>query len=108
MAKPTRGNAIAAYCKGCIHDPATAGTWREQVAVCQRTDCPLWRFRPVQDGPSCPAWIKSHDPADLPERWARPEKSEAVRQMRQWTADKAAARPVQAGTATPGVSFPDH
>ena len=99
----TRGAAIAAKCKDCIHDPAAAGTWREQVAACQCTDCPLWRFRPVQNGPSCPAWIKSHDPADWPEGWARLEQSEAVRRMRQSIADKANARPVQAGRGTRGT-----
>lgn len=99
-APKTRGAAIAAKCKDCIHDPAATGTWREQVAACQSIDCPLWRFRPVQDGPSCPAWIKSHDPADLPEGWTRLEQSEAVRRMRQWIADKANAQPVQAGRGT--------
>lgn len=100
-APKTRGAAIAAKCKDCIHDPAAAGTWREQVAACQSLDCPLWRFRPLQDGPSCPAWIKSHDPADLPEGWTRLEQSEAVRQMRQWNAGKANALRVQAGTSAP-------
>ena len=107
-APTTRGAAIAAKCKDCIHDPAAAGTWREQVAACQCTDCPLWRFRPVQVGASCPAWIKSHDPADLPEGWARLEQSEAVRRMRQWVADKANGCAVRAngGTRTPDPMQP--
>jgi hypothetical protein len=96
-APKTRGAAIAAKCKNCMHDPVAAGTWREQVAACQCTDCSLWRFRPVQDGLSSPIWIKSHDPADLPEGWTRLEQSEAVRRMRQWTADGANARLVQTG-----------
>jgi hypothetical protein len=99
-APKTRGAAIAAYCKQCIRDPAAAGTWREQVAACPAVDCPLWRFRPVQDGPSCPDWIKTHSPDDLPEGWAKVPQADAVRTMRQWIADKRSARPVQAGGTT--------
>jgi hypothetical protein len=99
-APATRGAAIAAYCKGCIHDAAAVGTWREQVAACTACDCPLWRFRPVQDGPSCPHWIKSRDPADLPDGWAMLEQTEAVRTMRRWIADNASARAVRADAST--------
>ena len=107
-APTTRSAAIAAKCKDCIHDPAAAGTRREQVAACQCTDCPLWRFRPVQAGASCPAWIKSHDPADLPEGWVRLEQSEAVQRMRKWTADKAHGCAVRAngGTRAPDPMQP--
>ncbi|MGH8147643.1 MAG: hypothetical protein ACREPY_15090 [Rhodanobacteraceae bacterium] len=96
----TRGAAIAAYCKQCIHDSAAFGTWREQVAACTATACPLWRFRPLQDGPSCPDWIKSRDPADLPDGWAKIPQADAVRVMRQCIADKTAGRAVQRGGAT--------
>jgi hypothetical protein len=73
----TRGAAIAAYCRQCIHDPAAAGTWRAQVAVCTCTDCPLWRFRPIAD--AVPPWIKSRNPADLPEGWTGTDQAAAVR-----------------------------
>lgn len=99
----TRSAGIAAYCKQCIHDSAAFGTWREQVAVCPSTDCPLWRFRPAQDAASCPDWIKSHDPADLPERWARLEQAAAVRAMRADIAAKPNARVVRAGGRARGT-----
>lgn len=95
-APATRGAAIAAFCQQCIHDSAAFGTWREQVATCPSTDCPLWRFRPLQDAKSCPDWIKSHNPADLPDGWARLEQADTVRMMRDWIADKVSARAVQA------------
>lgn len=95
-APKTRGTAIAAYCRQCIHDPAAFGTWREQAAACPSTDCPLWRFRPIQDGPSSPDWIKSHDPAALPAGWSRLGQADAVRRMRQYVAGKASTRPVDA------------
>lgn len=107
-APATRGAAIAAYCRQCIHDPAAFGTWREQVAACPAVDCPLWRFRPVQDGASCPEWIKSHGPANLPEGWARVHQADAVRMMRRWIADKANARPVQHGGATSSTGAMQH
>lgn len=60
----TRSQAIAAKCRECIHDPAAAGTWREQVAICGCADCPLWRYRPLPR--SAPPWMASRDPSDLP------------------------------------------
>jgi hypothetical protein len=96
----TRGAAIAAHCRECIHDPNAPGTWREQVAACGSTSCALWRFRPVQDGRSCPSWIKSRDPADLPADWPKVDAAEAVRRMRASIGDKANARAVQAGAET--------
>ena len=79
-APKTRGAAIAAKCKDCIHDPAAAGTWREQVAVCSCIDCPLWRFRPLPR--NAPPWIASRDPADPPEGWRSLHHDEAIRQLR--------------------------
>jgi len=76
----TRGTAIAAFCKNCIHDPAAAGTWREQVAVCSAVDCPLWRFRALPR--NAPPWIASRDPADLPEGWGSLHQDEATRRLR--------------------------
>ena len=96
----TRGAAIAAHCRECIHDPAALGTWREQTAACTRTTCPLWRFRPVQAGASCPKWIASHDPADLPGGWPEIEQAEAVRMMRASIADKAHGCAVQRNAET--------
>jgi len=54
----------------------------------------------VQDGLSCPSWIKSHDPADLPADWPKVDSAEAVRRMRASIGDKADARAVQAGAET--------
>jgi len=79
-APKTRGAAIAGKCKDCIHDPAAAGTWREQVAVCSAIDCPLWRFRALPR--NAPPWIASRDPADLPEGWASLHHDEAIRRLR--------------------------
>lgn len=39
--------AVNAKCKGCIYDPLSAGTWREQVAACCNGGCPLFDVRPV-------------------------------------------------------------
>ena len=40
---------IDAKCKDCIYDPECGGgTWREQVAQCTVTRCPLW---PARTGP---------------------------------------------------------
>ncbi len=61
----TRAQAINAYCRICIHDPRAAGTWREQVAICQCVDCPLWTYRPLPR--NAPAWIASRNPLDLPD-----------------------------------------
>lgn len=39
--------AIDAKCKDCIHDPLSGlGAWREQVAKCAISSCPLWEVRP--------------------------------------------------------------
>ena len=45
--RTSRVEAIAAKCRDCIHDPDTAGTWREQVAACGSGNCPLFAVRPV-------------------------------------------------------------
>jgi len=79
-ASNTRGAAIAAKCKDCIYDAAAAGTWAEQVSCCPCTDCPLWQFRPLSR--NAPAWIKSHDPAGLPEGWKSLHHDEAIRRLR--------------------------
>ena len=45
--RTSRVEAIAAKCRDCIHDPLSAGTWREQVAACASGNCPLFDVRPV-------------------------------------------------------------
>ncbi len=37
--------AINQMCKSCIHDPLSAGTWRQQVFLCCAKSCPLWESR---------------------------------------------------------------
>lgn len=47
---PTRSlrGAINAKCRECIYDPeAGRGTWRQQVAACTSTRCPLFPVRPL-------------------------------------------------------------
>lgn len=68
-APTTRGAAIAAFCRQCIYDRDACGTWREQVAACGTTACPLWRFRPLPA--NAPAWLRSSDPEKLPAGWSR-------------------------------------
>lgn len=66
-APKTRGAAIAAKCRDCVYDGAAAGTWREQVAACPITTCPLWSFRPLSG--NAPDWLASRDMARLPSDW---------------------------------------
>lgn len=105
-APTTRGAAIAAKCKDCIHDPAAPGNWKEQVSACSSVECPLWRFRPVSR--AAPGWIKSHDPEDLPEGWTRLLHDEAIRRLRAAIDDKAERDAVQApnGTRAPDPRQP--
>jgi len=37
--------AINQMCKSCIHDPLSAGTWRQQVSLYSVKSCPLWELR---------------------------------------------------------------
>mgnify|MGYP001183938369 FL=1 len=39
--------AIDGYCKWCIYDPETGGTWRQQVTLCPSNGCPLFPVRPL-------------------------------------------------------------
>ncbi len=56
----TRQGAINAFCRACICDPANGGgTWKEQVAGCTATSCPLFAFRPLPEyctGPARERW----------------------------------------------------
>lgn len=63
----TRGEAITANCRDCIHDDRAMGTWRQQVSACHLTACPFWRHRPLAGG--VPDFIASRDPARLPPDW---------------------------------------
>lgn len=46
--------AINAKCRDCIHDPGSGlGTWREQIAQCTCTACPLWPHRPGPESGPC-------------------------------------------------------
>ena len=38
--------AIDAMCKDCIYDELEPGRWRQQVAACTVTRCPLYALRP--------------------------------------------------------------
>ena len=38
--------AIDAKCKECIYDKRAPGRWREQVAACESSLCPLHTVRP--------------------------------------------------------------
>ena len=64
-------NAINAKCCECIHDDATRGTWREQVAQCTVMRCGLWPVRPAPSGGSFAN--PPRDPASVTREWlARP------------------------------------
>ena len=61
--RPSLRAAIDAKCKSCIYDPGSRGlgAWREQVAACSSTNCPLHPVRPL------PAYEKKAEkPASLP------------------------------------------
>ena len=49
MSSPSlsRAAAIDAKCRDCIYDELSPGSWRDQVAACTISDCPLYAFRPV-------------------------------------------------------------
>ena len=103
----TRALAIAAKCRECVHDPIAAGTWREQVAVCGCSDCPLWRYRPLPN--NAPAWITARDP----DRFANLPHDEAIHSLRGKSAAKGNGDAVQAirrgygvGAATPMAGTP--
>jgi hypothetical protein len=44
--KTSLRQAIDAKCKDCTYDPYADGRWREQIAACTVTKCPLWSVRP--------------------------------------------------------------
>lgn len=67
MRAMTRGAAINAKCRDCIHDPAAPGTWREQVAQCSALRCPLWTYRPAPSGG--PFADPPRNPATVTREW---------------------------------------
>jgi len=94
----TRGQAIAAKCRECIHDPHASGTWREQVATCHCSNCPLWRFRPLPR--SVPWWIAVREPDHLPDGFASLQHDDAIRLLRENIASRVADGPVFAPSRT--------
>ena len=38
--------AINLKCKDCIYDPELPYGWKQQVSLCELTDCSLWKYRP--------------------------------------------------------------
>jgi hypothetical protein len=47
MKRLTRQQAINAFCKECIYDPACAGTWKQQTEACTSPECVLYPYRPT-------------------------------------------------------------
>jgi hypothetical protein len=61
-ARSSLRSCVNAKCRSCIYDPLARGTWREQVADCASSNCPLHEVRPVPrdcmtDGRICPVAI---------------------------------------------------
>ena len=46
MTKSLR-KAIDNMCKSCSYDKHDKGTWRQQIAACTISECPLHKVRPV-------------------------------------------------------------
>lgn len=46
MAGPSYKAAVEAKCKDCMYCPTVPGGWRQQVADCITSSCPLWSVRP--------------------------------------------------------------
>lgn len=76
--------AVAAKCRECIHDPDAPGHAREQIAACPCTSCPLWPVRPLNR--AAPDWLRSRDPARLPDEFPRLAQAEAIAAVRGNTA----------------------
>jgi hypothetical protein len=43
----SRKRAIDNFCKACIFDRHSPGTWREQVQGCTAPNCSLYPYRPL-------------------------------------------------------------
>lgn len=56
MSRPSLRSAIDFMCKSCIYDSGSGnGAWREQVAGCSSSHCPLHSVRPLPVKASKPA-----------------------------------------------------
>ena len=38
-------------CRDCTYDPASPGTWRQQVALCNVKSCLFWEIRAMPTSP---------------------------------------------------------
>ena len=71
--------AIDAKCRDC--GAADAGVnWREHIACCPATDCPLWRVRPLSR--NVPSWLSSREAGALPPGWRTFSQEAALATMR--------------------------
>jgi hypothetical protein len=75
-----RRTAIFHKCLDCVYDPRASGRPREQVAACNCTGCALWPVRELP--PHSPDWLKSRDPARLPQGFSKLDQAAAVRAIR--------------------------
>ena len=53
--------AINLKCKDCIYDPELPYGWKQQVSLCELTDCSLWKCRPKSR--TSPVSLKMTSPA---------------------------------------------
>ncbi|GAA4714860.1 hypothetical protein GCM10023325_08600 [Sphingomonas lutea] len=72
-------DSIDAMCRECCARDA-GSNWREHVAVCSCSSCPLWPVRPLCANAS--AWMKTRDPANAPREWFAMSRETALAQMR--------------------------
>ena len=93
MNRLTRQGAIGAFCKSCIADDASGGTWREQVGACPAIDCALWPYRPIST--NSPDWLAARDPEQLPDGWGSLSMDAAIRRARAGIDAKASREAVQ-------------
>lgn len=66
MSKVSLRRAIDAHCRQCGGQEGGERHWRNHVAACPVTTCPLWRVRPLSSR-GAPTWLASRDPDDLPD-----------------------------------------
>lgn len=71
--------AIDAKCRDCGAADAGAN-WREHIACCPATDCPLWRVRPLSR--NAPPWLSSREVTTLPNGWRSLPSGAALALMR--------------------------
>ena len=54
----SKRNAINAFCRECIYDQGSKGSWIEQVTSCTSFKCPLYGERPITKGAHREAILK--------------------------------------------------